>query len=196
MYNMTMKDQAYPILQFETQKEFEEWLSKNHDKEQGVWLQFAKKGTGVTTIVYSEALDVALCYGWIDGQSKRFDDTFYLQKFVPRGRKSIWSKINRENVLRLIKEGRMRPSGLLQIDAAKKDGRWDQAYDSPKNMKVPEDFLNELKKDKNAYAFYQTLNRANTYAIAWRLQTAKKPETREKRIHAIIDMLKKGEKFH
>ena len=191
-----MKDEAYPILQLETQDAFEQWLAKNHDKEKGVWLKFAKKGTVIKTIVYDEALDVALCYGWIDGQSKRLNETFYLQKFVPRGKRSMWSKLNRENVTRLIKEGKMQPAGLLQVEAAKKDGRWEQAYDSQKTMVMPEDFLSVLSKDKKAYEFYKTLNKTNTYAIFWRLQTAKKPETREKRMHAIIEMLKKGEKLH
>lgn len=190
------KDAQYPILTFETQKEFRDWMEKTSQEQVGIWLKFAKKGTGITTINYDLALEIALCYGWIDGQSKRLDETYYLQKFTPRGKKSIWSKINRENVLRLIKEKKMKPQGLLAVDAAKADGRWDAAYDSPKDMKVPEDFLKELKKDKKAYEFFLTLNKTNIYAIAFRLQTAKKEETKQRRISAFIEMLKEGKKIN
>ena len=148
------------------------------------------------SITYAEALDEALCFGWIDGQLKTCDTKSWLQKFTPRRSKSIWSKRNREHVARLIKEKRMTAAGLKEIELAKKDGRWEGAYDSPKNMQVPADFLRELKKDKNAYAFFQTLNKANTSAIAWRLQTAKKPETREKRMQAVLQMLGQGKKLH
>lgn len=186
----------YPIKLFTTQKDFEKWLDTNHDKEKGVWLKFAKKNSGETSVNYDEALDVALCYGWIDSQAKSFDEKFYLQKFTPRGKRSIWSKVNTQHAERLIKDGKMRPPGLLEIEKAKTDGRWERAYESPKNMVTPDLFLTELKKHKKAYEFYQILNKANTYAIAWRLQTAKKPETIERRIHQIINMLDRGEKFH
>jgi uncharacterized protein YdeI (YjbR/CyaY-like superfamily) len=189
-------DANYPVLTFETQDEFEKWMEQNHATTPGVWLKFAKKGSGITTINHNISLDVALCYGWIDGQSKSLDETYYLQKFTPRGKKSLWSKINRENVTRLIKLKKMKPTGLLAIEAAKADGRWDAAYDSPKNMEIPSDFLKELKKDKKAYQFFLTLNKTNTYAIAWRLQTAKKPETRMNRMNVLIEMLKEGKKLH
>lgn len=190
------KDANYPVLTFETQKEVIDWMEINAATEEGIWLKFAKKGSGVITINYDLALEVALCYGWIDGQSKRFDETYYLQKFTPRGKKSMWSKINRDNVERLIKEKKMTPLGLAQLDAAKKDGRWDAAYDSPKDMKIPEDFLNEIKKDEKAYQFFLNLNKTNTYAIAWRLQTAKKEETRKRRMGVLLEMLKLGKKLH
>lgn len=190
------KDANYPILSFETESEFEEWMKNHHGTLEGIWLKFAKKGTGITSINYEIALDVALCYGWIDGQSKKLDETFYLQKFTPRGKRSIWSKINRDNVARLIKEKKMKLSGLRQVDAAKEDGRWDAAYDSPKNMKVPEDFLKMLKKEKKAYDFFLTLNKTNTYAIAWRLQTAKKQETKDRRMKVLLEMLKAEKKLH
>ncbi|MHB8483467.1 MAG: YdeI/OmpD-associated family protein [Nitrospiria bacterium] len=159
-------------------------------------LRIFKKGSGQKTISYDEALDEALCFGWIDGQKQAHDDRSWIQKFSPRRAKSIWSKRNKEHIVRLVKERRMKPAGLKEVEAAKKDGRWDSAYDSPKNMKIPDDFLKELKRDKKAYAFFQTLNKANTYAIAWRLQTAKKPETRKKRMSEILAMMTQGKKFH
>lgn len=186
----------YQVKLFETPEEFEKWLEQNHNTVAGIWLKFAKKNSGVTSINYDQALDVALCYGWIDSQGKALDDKFYLQRYTPRGRRSVWSKINTEHVARLIKEGKMQPAGLTQVERAKADGRWDAAYDSPKNMTFPDLFLDELKKNKSAYEFFQTLNKTNTYAIAWRLQTAKKPETVKKRISLIIEMLSKKKKFH
>ncbi|MCF8446984.1 MAG: YdeI/OmpD-associated family protein, partial [Bacteroidia bacterium] len=155
-----------------------------------------KKDSGKPTISYSEALDIALCYGWIDGQKKAFDEYAWLQKFCPRRAKSIWSKINTGHVERLIKDGRMRPAGLLAVENAKADGRWEKAYDSPSKMTIPEDFLKELSKNKKAEAFFKNLNKTNLFSIGFRLITAKKPETREKRMKEIIEMLAKGEKFH
>jgi uncharacterized protein YdeI (YjbR/CyaY-like superfamily) len=184
------------IISFKNMKELEKWLEKNHNISPGIWIKFYKKGSGVTSINYSEALDEALCYGWIDGQLRKGDDKFYLQKFTPRRIKSIWSKRNVEHVERLEKEGRMKPSGLKHIEAAQSDGRWSKTYDSPSKMTIPKDFLKELSKNKKAYAFFETLNKTNLYSIGWRLQTAKKSETREKRIKAIIEMLGRGEKFH
>jgi len=186
----------YPVLSFETKEDLRSWLEKNHSSADGVWLRLNKKNSGLTLIFYAEALDEALCFGWIDGQLKTWDEKSYIQKFTPRRAKSIWSKKNIDNFERLVKDGRMQVPGQRAADSAKADGRWTNAYDSPANMKVPEYFLKELKKDKKAYAFYKTLNRVNTYAIAWRLQTAKKPETREKRIKAFIEMLSRGEKLH
>jgi uncharacterized protein YdeI (YjbR/CyaY-like superfamily) len=186
----------YPELFFETPAEWRDWLEQNHSLEKGVWLRFYKKGSGVVSLNYSGALDEALCFGWIDGQSKSIDESSYLQKFTPRRARSIWSKRNIEHIARLIAEGKMKPSGLKEAEAAKTDGRWQKAYDSPANMTLPEDFLIELSKDKIAFAFFKTLNKTNTYAITWRLQTAKKPETREKRMKIILEMLSRGEKFH
>jgi uncharacterized protein YdeI (YjbR/CyaY-like superfamily) len=184
------------IRTFAGSAEFEKWLEKNHTDSSGVWVRFFKKASGKKGITYDEALDVALCYGWIDSQVKKYDTDSYIQKFSTRGPKSIWSKRNREHVARLIKAKKMRPPGLAHIQAAKRDGRWDGAYDSPANMKIPTDFLKELSKDKKAKAFFDTLNRANLYAIGWRLQTAKKPETRARRMSAILAQLKAGKKFH
>lgn len=186
----------YPIIAFESQQAWEQWLANNHHISQGIWLQFFKKGSGVKTIVYKEALDEALCYGWIDGQLKKYDKKSYLQKFTPRRSKSIWSKRNVEHIDRLHKQGKMQPAGIKQAEAAKADGRWTNAYDKPSEMKMPEDFLQLLSKNKKAKFFFDTLNKTNTYAIAWRLQTAKKKETREKRMKEIIEMLAKGKKFH
>jgi uncharacterized protein YdeI (YjbR/CyaY-like superfamily) len=191
-------EQANPpeVLSFKTDKAFEKWLSKNYDREEGIWLKFFKKDSGIKTVNYAEALDVALCYGWIDGLVNKFDEQAYIQKFTPRRKRSMWSKRNIEHVGRLTEEGRMKAPGLAEVERAKADGRWQQAYDSPKNMTLPDDFLKQLKKNKKANAFYKTLSKANQYAIAWRLQTAKKAETKEKRMKQILEMLEREEKFH
>ncbi len=193
--NTTVKNE-YPVIACKTQEEWHRWLDKNHAALNGVWLRFFKKSSNAVSVNYGQALDEALCYGWIDGQVKSFDALSWIQKFTPRRAKSIWSKRNIEHVARLQKEGRMKPAGLKAVDDAKKDGRWQQAYDSPAAMKVPDDFLKALSKNKKALAFFNSLSKTNTYAIEWRLQTAKKPETRQKRMKAILEMLKKGEKFH
>ncbi len=185
-----------PIISFKSPKEWASWLAKNHAKSSGLWLRLFKKDSGVVTVTYAEALDEALCYGWIDGQLDKYDDKSWLRKFTPRRPKSVWSKRNIEHVKRLIDAGKMKPAGLEEVEAAKADGRWGRAYDSPSAMQIPEDFLNALSKDKKAQAFFETLNKANTYAIAWRLQTAQKPKTRAKRVQAILAMLKRGEKLH
>lgn len=184
------------VLTFERPAEFGKWLAKNHAKSAGIWVRFFNKASGKKGITYAEALDVALCYGWIDSQAAAHDKLSHKQRFTPRGPRSLWSKRNREHVTRLIKAKKMRSAGLAQVQAAKKDGRWKGSYDSPANMKIPADFLAALKKDKKAKAFFDTLNRANLYAIGWRLQTAKKPETRAKRMTAILAQLKAGKKFH
>lgn len=193
--NKTSKNDL-PVMSFSRPEEWSNWLENNYQSLTGIWMKFYKKGSGITSINYKEALDEALCYGWIDGQAKPFDDKSWLQRFTPRRARSIWSKRNIENISRLESDNRMKPSGLMAVEAAKADGRWDKAYDSPGNMAVPDDFLNELSKDKKATAFFETLNKSNKYAITWRLQTAKKAETREKRIKTILEMLQRGEKFH
>jgi uncharacterized protein YdeI (YjbR/CyaY-like superfamily) len=185
-----------PTKLFTTPKAWRTWLEKNHSKSDGVWVRFYKKDSGKKSINYSQALDEALCFGWIDSLVNKYDTDSYIQKFTPRRSRSVWSKRNREHVARLIEEKKMTPAGLKMIESAKADGRWESAYDSPKDMKVPADFLKELKKDKKAFAFYQTLNKANLYAIAWRLQTAKKPETRERRLKTLLAMLAEGNKLH
>jgi uncharacterized protein YdeI (YjbR/CyaY-like superfamily) len=191
-----MKPTDLPILPFETKKKWADWLSKGHDKSAGVWLKLAKKDSGIGSITYEEALDVALCYGWIDGQKKGFDDQYWLQKFTPRGPKSIWSKINTEKAERLIASGEMQPAGLKAIEAAKVDGRWAQAYESQKNISVPEDFQAALEKNRKAKAFFQTLNSVNRYAILFRIHNAKRAETRSKRIQQFVEMLERNEKIY
>ena len=185
-----------PVRAFRTLAEWERWLATNHAKAQGVWLRFFKKGSGVPTVSYAEAVEGALMYGWIDSQVKKHDARSYIQKFTPRRANSVWSKVNRDKVLALVRSGRMRPAGQAAVDAAKTDGRWDAAYDSPKASAPPADFLTALRADKKAAAFYKTLNRANTYAIEWRIHAAKRPETRAKRIAGLVAMLAAGKKLH
>lgn len=185
-----------PVISFEKAEDWRAWLEENHGNENGIWLRIFKRGTGRPTVTHATALDEALCYGWIDGQAKKYDDESYLQKFTPRRPHSIWSKINIDHIERLEKEGKMRPAGRKAVEAAKADGRWDAAYDSPKYMEVPDDFIAELSKNEKALAFFGTLNKTNRYAIAWRLQTAKKPETRERRKQLMLEMMARGEKFH
>ncbi len=186
----------YPILAFREKSQLRSWFADNHESSDGIWLRIYKKNFNQKTVSYAEALDEALCFGWIDGLKKTYDSDSFLQKFTPRRTKSLWSKRNRDHIDRLIKEKKMTPSGLKEVEAAKKDGRWDAAYDSSSTMEVPADFLKELKKDQAAFKFFETLNRTNTYAIAWRLQTARKPETRAKRFAALLTMLKEGKKLH
>lgn len=193
---LTMNTLELPIIAFTTPKDFEQWLEKNHETAPGVWVQMYKKTSGVQSINWAGAVETALCFGWIDSKAKGYDDTSHIQKFTPRRAKSIWSKINTGHIERLIKEGRMKPAGMKVVEEAKKDGRWEAAYNSPSTMTLPKEFLEELKKDKKAEAFFETLNKTNKYAIAWRLETAKKPETKEKRMKTILEMLSVGEKFH
>jgi uncharacterized protein YdeI (YjbR/CyaY-like superfamily) len=191
-----MKPAELPVLPFAGKKKWADWLAKQHDKSTGVWLKLAKKDMGIPSVMYEEALDIALCYGWIDGQKKGFDDKYWLQKFTPRGPKSIWSKINTEKAERLIASGEMQPAGLRAIELAKQDGRWEAAYASQKNISIPEDFQAALDKNKKAKAFFATLNSVNRYAILFRIHNAKKPETRAKRIQQFVEMLERGEKIH
>jgi len=192
--NMT-KLNTIPTIEFKTAQMFETWLEKNHENSSGLWIKIFKKASGKKTISYAEALDVALCYGWIDGQKQSYDEQAWLQKFCPRTAKSIWSKVNVGHVERLIHEAKMKPAGLNAVEKAKADGRWEKAYDSPSKMTIPEDFLKELSKNKKAEEFFKGLNKTNLFSIGFRLQTAKKQETREKRMKKIIEMLAKGEKF-
>lgn len=182
-------------LEFGAAESFETWLEKHHDNSNGLWLKIYKKDSGKKTISYAEALDIALCFGWIDGQKNAYDEQAYLQKFCPRTAKSIWSKVNIGHVERLINNAKMKPAGLKAVEKAKADGRWEKAYDSPSKMTIPEDFLKELSKHKKAEEFFKGLNKTNLFSIGFRLQTAKKQETREKRMKEIIEKLAKGEKF-
>lgn len=184
------------IMRFKSSLDYRRWLAKNHARSAGIWLRIYKKGASEASVTYAEALDQSLCYGWIDGQKKPCDENSWLQKFTPRRPKGGWSKLNTQHAERLIKSGAMAPAGLKAIEAAKVDGRWKAAYDSPGNATPPADFLRELGKDQRARAFFETLNKRNTYAIVYRLQTARKPETRVKRMKMILAMLVRGEKFH
>ena len=185
-----------PILPFASQRDWANWLKTQHDQSAGVWLKLAKKDSGISSVTLAEALDIALCYGWIDGQRLSFDEKYYLQKYTPRRPKSIWSKINTEKVEQLIISGQMKPAGLKAIEAAKADGRWAQAYDSQKNISVPEDFQAALDKNRKAKAFFATLNSVNRYAILFRIHNAKKAETRSKRIQQFLEMLERNEKIY
>jgi uncharacterized protein YdeI (YjbR/CyaY-like superfamily) len=185
-----------PVIAIACLDEWEGWLEKNHANSPGIWLRIYKKDSGVNTVSYPEALDGALCYGWIDGLKRPFDKKSWIQRFTPRRPKSLWSKINTGHVERLMKLGRIKQAGLLAIEAAKKDGRWDAAYHSPGRATIPRDFLAALARNEKARAFFGTLNKTHLYSIAWRLQTAKKPETRARRMTAILEMLAKGKKFH
>lgn len=181
---------------FASQQEWEAWLYEHQADTKGLWLKLAKKGADMPSISYAEALEVALCYGWIDGQKATLDDQYWLQKFTPRGLKSIWSKVNRDKAEALLAEGRMQSAGIAQMERAQADGRWDAAYESQSKIAVPPDFQSELDKNQQAQEFFNTLNSANRYAILFRIQTAKKPETRVARIQKFIEMLAQQQKIH
>jgi uncharacterized protein YdeI (YjbR/CyaY-like superfamily) len=185
-----------PIILFEQPEEWADWLEQNHAASAGVWLRLAKKASGLRSVTYAEAVKAALCYGWIDGQAKSYDESSWLQKFTPRGPKSVWSKINREKAEKLIESGQMKPAGLKAVQAAQQDGRWAAAYDSPSKATVPDDLQVELDKHPQAKAFFETLNSQNRFAILHRIQTAKKAETRARRIQQFIEMLAKQEKLY
>ena len=186
----------YSEKEFENTKQWRAWLDIHYADVDGIWLRIYKKDSGIKTVTYAEALDEALCYGWIDGQRKKKDELSFIQKFTPRRKNSIWSKRNIEYVARLESEGRMMPPGLLEVARAKADGRWDQAYDKPSEMVAPEYFLNALKKHPEAHEFYKTLNKTNVYAIVWRLQTARTEQTRNRRMEKLLMMLEEGKKLH
>ncbi len=185
-----------PVLAFASQSKWADWLAKNHDTSDGLWMKVAKKDSGIPSVTIVEALDMALCYGWIDGQRGSFDDKYYLQKYTPRRPKSTWSKINVEKVKRLIASGQMQPAGLKAIEVAKADGRWEKAYDGQRTMTVPKDFQAALNKNKKAKAFFETLNSVNRYAILFRIHNVKKEETRTRKIKQFIEMLEKNEKIY
>jgi uncharacterized protein YdeI (YjbR/CyaY-like superfamily) len=183
-------------MQFKRQKDLTTWLEKNHTSSAGIWLRVAKASSGIASVSYAEAVEVALCYGWIDSQAKSYDEASWLQKFTLRGDRSVWSKINRERAKELILNGQMKPAGLAAIQRAKQNGRWKEAYDSPSQARVPSDLQAALDKNKKAKAFFATLNGQNRYAILHRIQTAKKAETRAKRIEQFTSMLEKHEKLY
>jgi uncharacterized protein YdeI (YjbR/CyaY-like superfamily) len=185
-----------PIEAFADQAAWERWLAANHENQDGLWVKFAKKGSGVASMTYAEALHVALAYGWIDGQTRRFDERFYLQRFTPRRARSKWSKINRASAERMIAAGEMQPPGLREVERAQADGRWEAAYDSPSTASVPDDLQRELDARPKAKAFFAQLNSQNRYAILYRLQDAKRPETRARRLAKFVAMLEAGETIH
>jgi uncharacterized protein YdeI (YjbR/CyaY-like superfamily) len=185
-----------PVLSFADRRAWMDWLAANHASSRGVWLKLAKKAAGVASVTYAEAIEAALAWGWIDGQKNRHDDRWWLQKFTPRGPRSMWSKINREKALALIAAGEMKPPGLEQVERAKRDGRWEAAYDSPSRATVPDDLSAALAASPRAAAFFAALDSANRYAVLFRIHTAKKAETRAKRIAELVAMLERHEKLH
>jgi uncharacterized protein YdeI (YjbR/CyaY-like superfamily) len=184
-----------PVKQFRNVAAWNKWLSAHLD-EPGAWLKIAKKGSGATTLSFEQAIEVALCHGWIDGLRRGLDEVFFLQRFTPRKPRSLWSKINVAKVERLIEAGRMLPAGLREVEAAKTDGRWQAAYDGAARMQVPDDLANALAENRKAQAFFEALDRTNRYAFCFRVHTAVKPETRRARIEKFVGMLARGEKLH
>jgi uncharacterized protein YdeI (YjbR/CyaY-like superfamily) len=185
-----------PIVLFASPADLEAWLEENHAKSEGLWLKIAKKGSGVESVSYAEALELALCFGWIDSQKRAFDERHFLQRFTPRRPRGKWSRINRDKAEELIAAGAMRPSGLSEVEAARADGRWDAAYAGQRTAEVPQDLQRELDRNEPAREFFATLDSANRYAIVYRLNDAKKPETRERRLAKFVAMLERGEKIH
>lgn len=185
-----------PVHLFSGPTEFEAWLEENHDSSDGLWLKIAKKGVAETSVTYAEALELALCFGWIDSQKRGFDERHFLQRFTPRRPRGRWSRINREKAEDLIAAGTMRPSGLAEVEAAKADGRWEAAYEGQRTAKVPPDLQRELDANPAAAKFFASLDSANRYAILYRLDEAKRPETRERRLRKFVAMLERGEKVH
>ncbi len=185
-----------PIGDFPDQTAWTDWLESNHASSPGLWLRLAKKGAKAPSVTYAEAVESALCYGWIDGQKDKHDDAAWLQKFTPRGPRSIWSKINREKIAVLVAANRMKPAGLAAVERAKAGGQWEAAYDPPSTSKIPTDFQAALDASAPAKAFYATLNSANRYGISFRIQNVKKAETRARKITEFIAMLVRGEKLH
>jgi uncharacterized protein YdeI (YjbR/CyaY-like superfamily) len=185
-----------PIHGFENQKAWEKWLKENHRTSSGIWMRLAKKASGIPSITYAEGVESALCYGWIDGHKRPHSDTAWLQRFTPRRSRSMWSQINREKVLALIESKRMQPAGLEEVERARQDGRWEAAYGSQSALAPNTEFQKALNKNPRAKKFFKTTSAANRYAILWRIQTAKRAETRERRIREYVAMLEKGETLH
>jgi uncharacterized protein YdeI (YjbR/CyaY-like superfamily) len=193
---MSTKKPELPTFPFTSREEWETWLEKHHTTSDGLWLKIAKKGSGIETISYAEALEAALCYGWIDGQKASFDEDYWLQKFTPRRPRSKWSKINRQKATELIERGEMKPAGLREVERAKADGRWYAAYDAQSTAAVPDDLRRELEKNEVAREFFATLDRRNRYAILYQIQDAKRPETRARRIAKYVAMLSEQKKLY
>jgi len=190
-----MKDDL-PIIAFATSEDWDAWLVDHHEASSGIWLKIAKKDSGIDSVTYAEALEVALAYGWIDGQKGKFDDAYWLQRFTPRGPRSRWSMINRDKALRLIERNAMKPAGLREVERAREDGRWEAAYESPRAATVPDDFQAALDANDAASEFFATLSGVNRYAILYRIADAKRPETRARRIERYIEMLTEQKTLH
>ena len=191
---MTTKD--LPIFPFASRDAWEAWLEEHHAASDGLWLKIAKKGSGIETVSYAEALEAALCYGWIDGQKASFDQDYWLQRFTPRRPRSKWSKVNRQKATELIEAGRMKPAGLREVERAKADGRWEAAYDAQSTATVPADLSRALEKNDRAREFFAKLDSRNRYAILYRIQDAKRPETRARRIEKYVAMLSEQKKLY
>lgn len=191
-----MSDDGLPKLPFASPAEWEEWLENNHAESEGVWIKMAKKDAGIESIHYPEVLESALCFGWIDGRREALDERYFLQRFTPRRPRSKWSRINREKAERLITHGRMRPAGLAEVERAKADGRWEAAYEGQRRSAVPDDLRRELDARPEAKAFFAELSSQNRYAILYRLQDAKRPETRARRLAKLVAMLEAGETIY
>jgi uncharacterized protein YdeI (YjbR/CyaY-like superfamily) len=181
-----------PVIAFDSQAVWEAWLAEHHDASNGVWVKMAKRASGIPTVTHAEALESALCYGWIDGQRNRFDDQWFIQRFTPRRPRSKWSKINRGKAEQLIRDGRMQPAGLREIERARADGRWDAAYDAPSAATVPDDLQQALDANPAAAAFFSTLNRQNQLVVIYQINDAKRPKTRARRIERFVSMLNEG----
>jgi uncharacterized protein YdeI (YjbR/CyaY-like superfamily) len=190
----TKKKPELPVITFASRETWEAWLEEHHTASDGLWLKIAKKGSGLETVSYDQAVEIALCYGWIDGQVRKFDRYYYLQRFTPRRPRSKWSKINRQKVTELIRRGEMKVAGLREVERAKADGRWDAAYDAPRTATVPEDLLRELEKNEKARRFFSELDGTNRYAILYQIQDAKRPQTRAQRIAKYVAMLAEQKK--
>ncbi len=188
--------QDLPILEFPDRQAWESWLEAEHDASSGVWIKIARKASGIPTVTHGEALEEALCYGWIDGQRAPHDDTFFLQRFTPRRARSKWSQNNRDKATKLIEEGRMKPAGLEQVEAAKQDGRWDAAYPPQSSQAIPEDFRRALEENPAANEFFATLKGTRRYSFIYRIHDAKRPETRARRIEQFVAMLAEGRTHH
>lgn len=185
-----------PVMTFESQQSWEVWLKEHYADTQGIWLKIAKKATDIASVSYAQALESAICYGWIDGQKASFDHQYWLQKFTPRRPKSIWSKVNCDAAMILLATGKMQPAGIQQMEQAQADGRWEAAYESQSQITIPADLQSELDKNQQAKEFFSTLDSRNRYAVLFRIQTAKKPETRAARIQKFVEMLSKNQKIY
>ena len=187
---------SLPVIAFSSRAKWKAWLAKHHSTSSGLWLEIAKKSSAIDSVSYAEAIEVALCFGWIDGQKAAADDDHWLQRFTPRGSRSRWSKINRAKATDLIERGEMKAAGLREVEAAKADGRWEAAYAGQRTMTVPNDLRDALKRNARARAFFETLDSANRYAVLYRIHDAKKPETRAARIEKFVQMLAEHRTIH